>query len=1589
MKKIMLSLVAALAGFFGVAENVITLGPDAATADYTDFATAFEAAPADGTSTTVRLVGDVTTKSIYTILDGQNITLDLNDCRLYLQATGGSNVGTPRITINAGGQLTMMDGSKSGKGQLAFENKEGVGIDIQGTFTLASGTIRYEYWKAKEALSVSGTFNMTGGVLTSGCNQNCCIYINGSGRVTISGGTIDDALVKSSDKNVNPIIALGSTSASCFITATDAPVKIHHGKGNAALNTNNNGGNIFVTGKNVHVTGKLTVNNSNGKLELSGGTYSVNPSAYLASGYRSIEYTDETGTRYRVVPTPTVSIAREVAGTENWTVEDSSIEWGEGVTAPGDGAGVTLTTTDAATMALDGEAIKLNELTIAGEGGLIWTGSGTLTSTVTRVSADTDFSDISGAVDLGYLIIDDGVTVTLDSKTTYERLETTGNIVNPMPCWRPEQGSDFATIENWSNLAGSSEYPTSGDITIDLTRSTGDVNINVPSGSFGFSNIYVKGGNHVRFTGDGSIATTDAGTLNLVGDTKFVQTIGQIAPSVVVSAGSTLILEAAEGTTLTSTAVISGTGAVVTRGKVVMAAANTFTGGLTVKSGTISMSVKNGYGASGSRVTVLDGACADVNLTGNSNGYRFTIAGSGPDGTGVLTNSGSDFSNNATQLLEIKLSDDATIDMSKRWGLLNKSGDRYLSAVLDLGGKTLTKIGSGDFSLVGVTTPEGSRGTLRAEAGRIWIFFANSDFSGITLELAGKSKLRYERRVVTGFEAIKFLAGTSSDDGIGIENYGNGSLDAKSQWIMAGGTWDTTTDGPTNDGGSVLTCPANEMSVMAASTIKIGNGKTLTLSNTAIDGTGTLTFTATGTSGDATVDFGQKHPTASLAFGENVKIKMQLEEGKKTFDLTIPGIETDAQLAAFKSALTLTTATGGAVPTYNLSVVNGVVTVDANMSVWDKAGDNLDFTTAVNWSGGSEYPTSGNLIFQVSAEETANVNIPADVSQNTYDSVTVTGGGAVAFTGAGSLKTKAVYVEENSTLTQSGQLATTTAEGALTVDLKATTSTYVLEAAEGTTLTSTATISGTGAVITRGDVVMAAANTFTGGLTAKSGFLKLTHDWGFGGSGGGYVDNAVTVEARVTVEKGACVDLGKDPALDASYRFTIAGQGVALKDDDGKTIWSGAIRNTGNLIGSESRQTVEIKLTDDALIVVESGHDWGLLAPRYGDTYLDLGGHTLTKRGEGRFWVSTTTANSSGTIRVQEGVFFPCRSKNGIGKVNLKGVRLSLEDNATLAIELQEAGIKDKTKALAGLSGIEFHAAKDGALRAYGMKYIDSAIPLTVDISGFASEDLTLGETMTLVTRSSSSHGNLTDRKWTVLGGRFSDTSVAAGEITATVGELRNLWHYDFDKGAVNDRTSEESALAAGSFTRLGDWENVTETPRTIATALGRAVLTSTGFAPSWTTNDGGRAPFAACTLTATIAVKATANAAETVWRFGAADNNHVKLLQKDPGLSLAIVTNGVTTTLVTLPGQTLKGSYHFVSAVFTMNETRLQLDGKDSAVGAAIPFEMIPNIGQVGALGAGYWVDDWRVFDAELTAEELAAVRKSVLVLPFRIIIR
>ncbi len=177
--------------------------------------------------------------------------------------------------------------------------------------------------------------------------------------------------------------------------------------------------------------------------------------------------------------------------------------------------------------------------------------------------------------------------------------------------------------------------------------------------------------------------------------------------------GTDFVVTADAGETYTIGTAIGNYARLVKKGdgEVVLTAATTaFAGDVVIETGTLTISNKTAVGSS-APIEVKSGATLWLKVpgTGQSSSPAFphdvTIAGKGVGGNGALrfTNTGSSYGDSL--LNKLTLSDDATIDVSSRWGMFG-------GKVVELNGHTLTRIGKDNWMMFGILQSTGGPGEV-------------------------------------------------------------------------------------------------------------------------------------------------------------------------------------------------------------------------------------------------------------------------------------------------------------------------------------------------------------------------------------------------------------------------------------------------------------------------------------------------------------------------------------------------------------------------------------------------------------------------------------------------------------------------------------------------------------------------------------------------------------------------------------------------------------------------------------------------------------------------------------------------------------
>ena len=833
-------------------------------------------------------------------------------------------------------------------------------------------------------------------------------------------------------------------------------------------------------------------------------------------------------------------------------------------------------------------------------------------------------------------------------------------------------------------------------------------------------------------------------------------------------------------------------------------------------------------------------------------------------------------------------------------------------------------------------------------------------------------------------QTINILGGVFAAQGIKLASWASGTnvLNFNGGVLKLGATGiNTYWSGVTmqvNVGHSPELC-ATAATLPIVEPVNIAAGATLNL--TKADGVDAATVTmSAAVTGEGGINVGEgvtlklvgaARPQGVITLADTAKLHVQqLNSAEDTIALKLAAAPAEGVLTVFDS-------NGNAI-TPATTFADGTLTIKAVNVLSATSEAVTSFADATKWSLNT-VPTGGAIIIDVTGDCT--VSLSENVA---VDLLTVRGQGSLTFVGEGTLTTPGIVIKE-------GSRVNCALDGKLVVS-----STCSL-AGNSTLALSTATnasvgfaISGAGAVETAGDITFTAANTFTGGLTVKSGTVGTAKYNGLGGSG------ETAYNGMITVAAGAAVDVAN--TKDYCYAFTIAGSGVLREDGT----YSGALFNSGTTISTGSRQMWKLVLAGDATIRVDADHEYGLLANGYGVTTLTLNGHTLTKIGNGEFSMTqtNTSANDTGSIVVQSGALRFPNDKNN----NLAGAKIGVYPGA--ALRVYEAAIT----ACAGIvfvggnSPIEFRTATG--------KLAEGIVPV-VNAAAFDPAGVAVGTEVTLLTDPNNKLLS-TDGAAIVsaaLGSRFSAATVEAGAVKATVQDplaANKFMHYAFNESGTD--VTLEGAKAVDSTYAISSWGDKNGNgPFTVSKGRnGRSAhifYESNGdrFVPYWDGNSAGKAPNYAGAVTVTtvarldFAGRTASTLAVPLWGLG-------RTTQNGPGFGLVCTgadsvgvvawpTPSTAELIVELTGiERLKTSFHFFAVVATPTGTTLYVDRKKATTAKTIP----ANIGQYGQIGSlhggviadyarvdsgdgGYYLDDWAIYDAVLTEGEVGKLRSQL----------
>ena len=679
-----------------------------------------------------------------------------------------------------------------------------------------------------------------------------------------------------------------------------------------------------------------------------------------------------------------------------------------------------------------------------------------------------------------------------------------------------------------------------------------------------------------------------------------------------------------------------------------------------------------------------------------------------------------------------------------------------------------------------------------------------------------------------------------------------------------------------------------------------------------------------------TLNLGINRPTATITVQNGGVLAMKQQSENDIIELSV---------SAQPASVILYDASGNEVASPRVLFSNGKLTVMESKATLEANGTTA-FDTDANWISSLKPVANGDAVIRLTGDAEITV---ADTY--TLGSLVISGSGVATFSGAGSISAANISVQNGATFTRNANISATTG---ISID-------------SGTVLrldgvTENAAISGAGAVETYGTVVLGHANTMTGGITVKPGSsLSASATSAYGEYSSSW---AYSAQRQVVVEDGGTVDINNIANQDGGVALTIAGKGVLSGG-----VYSGAVTYSGaNAITSGSRQISSLVLTDDAMIDLGAG--WGLVHSGWGNARLGLAGHTLTVRGTGTFPVvnANNGAATTGTL-VLDGATLELSNAAS----NLSGVNIVAKGCSSINL----------AKAPSALGSLTLKPSTTGTT-ASNWNLPSGLVPV-VDSTNIDTAELTDGQVLTLFTAPEGVTLTTSTIK-EMVSGRYTVT-ISGRTVTATfnAGLPTNFMHYDFN--AAN-------SIAADSTYNIGYLN-----PTFINTRNGQAGKFNSSSKPHYDSNTSGKSPFYTGELTVTSLLNIEETNNTILWNFGGAFGAGMALIAKNSTtISVVSWTGGAAgsdVVSVTEIGD-LIGKWHLVTIVANANGTTLYVDDTSATVGTVLP-SAIGGQGQFGSIhgsaknysavsGDGYLLDDWRVYDVALTAEEVASIKKQLL---------
>ena len=741
-------------------------------------------------------------------------------------------------------------------------------------------------------------------------------------------------------------------------------------------------------------------------------------------------------------------------------------------------------------------------------------------------------------------------------------------------------------------------------------------------------------------------------------------------------------------------------------GTAILSGTNTFSGGLTLSAGTVSISSNSNLGAASGGLTFNGGT---LQVTGDVIGTRaITMTGAGTfdvaygatiEQSGVLSGNGT-----------LSLINFGTLILSGSGS--NGTGSTNIAGILSLRG-TVT-LGTGNFAF--------NTGILE---------LGNGNFTRALGAAAGQVNMTNGAGFAAfGADRIVNLGGSGA-----TVTWGSGNFVAAGQALYFGtATADHTLD---FQNGINLNGATRSIQILRG----VGTVPEAKISGV-ISGAGTSNFSL-----DAVP--GYSAGTLTLSNGGNSYAgTTTINAGNLFLEANATGTAGNTVLGSGASDILLGNTSGA----YDAGLLtNSAVTISRNIRA--QSGNTGVITLGGNSASNSTF--SGSIFLGTNSGTGKGVTLTAPAGGTTtfsgviQDPTSVSGPGLLRKSGAGTVVLSGANTYAGGTSIDGGILSISQSTnlganaGGLTINagtleitsgfstnrgftLGAATSTFQIDPAQ--TLTITSVIGGTGVLnkTGTGTLTLSGVNTYTGGSILNGGTVIANNAASLGVTGGSATINSATLDIAATFTSTRNFTLGSatstilvDPALTFTANGLFSGPGALNKTGTGTLTLGGANNYTGatNIIAGTLKEGTANVITDTSAVTVSTGATYDLSS--FSETIGSLAGGGIVTSGTAGALTLTAGGDNTSTLFsgvLQNGSGTMSFTKSGTGTLTLSGA-----NTYTGATTITSGVLNIQNSAALGAIAGGTSVSSGAALQLQG-GIIVGAEPLTLNGSGISSD---------------------------------------------------------------------------------------------------------------------------------------------------------------------------------------------------------------------------------------------------------------------------